>query len=249
MQHDGEAGELLLDLGQDVETQFGRNEDTLGVAGALLGLELVGAVRRTDRDGQRVYAGLRYEVDHVGGVGIGVVLGRNLVLDAGQHAQLTLDRYVELVCVVYDLLGEGYVFVVGQVRTVDHHRRKAHVDAALTQFERVAVVEVQADGNVFAQLLGILDGALCHVAQQRLVGVFACARRNLEDDRRRSLHASRDDGLHLLHVVEVECRDGITALDGFCEHLTGVHKSQFFVRYHNNLIYAVNCLSRKTAQI
>ena len=65
MQHDGEAGELLLDLGQDVETQFGRNEDTLGVAGALLGLELVGAVRRTDRDGQRVYAGLRYEVDHV----------------------------------------------------------------------------------------------------------------------------------------------------------------------------------------
>ena len=135
MQHDGEAGELLLDLGQDVETQFGRNEDTLGVAGALLGLELVGAVRRTDRDGQRVYAGLRYEVDHVSGVGIGVVLGRNLVLDAGQHAQLTLDRYVELVCVVYDLLGEGYVFVVGQVRTVDHHRRKAHVDAALAQLE------------------------------------------------------------------------------------------------------------------
>ena len=38
VQHDGEAGELLLDLGQDVETQFGRNEDTLGVAGALLGL-------------------------------------------------------------------------------------------------------------------------------------------------------------------------------------------------------------------
>ncbi len=107
-------GKLLLDLGQNVEAQFGRNEDALGVAGALFGLELVGAVRRADRDGQRVDAGLRHEIDHVGGVGIGVVLGRNLVLDAGQYAQLAFDRHVELVCVVDDLLREGYVLIVGR---------------------------------------------------------------------------------------------------------------------------------------
>ena len=47
VQYDGEARELLLDLSQDVETQFGRYEDTLLVARALLGLELVGTVRST----------------------------------------------------------------------------------------------------------------------------------------------------------------------------------------------------------
>ena len=134
--------------------------------------------------------------------------------------------------VLDDLLREGHVLVVGESRTVDHHRREAHVDAALAQLERVAVVEVQHDGNVLAQLLGVLDGALRHVAQQRLVGVFAGARRYLEDHRRRSLDAGRDDRLHLLHVVEVERRDGITAFDGLGEHLAGVHKTQIFVRYH-----------------
>ena len=51
VQHDGEAGQTLGDFLQNVEAQRGRNEDAVGVAGALLGLELVGAVRRTDRDG------------------------------------------------------------------------------------------------------------------------------------------------------------------------------------------------------
>ena len=162
-----------------------------------------------------------------------MVLGRNLVLHAGQYAQLTLDRHVVLVCVIHDLLRQSDVLVVGEVRTVDHHRREAHVDAALAEFERVAVVEVQDDGNVLAQLLGILDGALCHVTQQGLVGVFACACRNLQDHGRGSLHAGLDDGLHLLHVVEIECRDGITAFDGLCEHVARVHETQIFVRYHN----------------
>jgi hypothetical protein len=249
VQHDGEARKLLLDLGQNIETQFGRNEDALGVAGALFGLELVGAVRGADRDGQRIHAGLGYEIHDVLGIGVGVVLGRNLVLHTGQYAQLAFYRHVELVCVVDHLLGERHVLLIGEVRTVDHHRREAHVDAALAKLERVAVVEVQNDRNVLAQLLGIFDGALSHVAEQGLVGVFARARRHLKNYRRRSLHASLNDGLHLLHVVEVECRDGITALDGLCEHLTGVHKTQIFVGYHSNLIYAVNCFSRKTAQI
>jgi len=82
-----------------------------------------------------------------------------------------------LVSILDDLFREGYVLIVGERRTVDHHRREAHVDAALAQFERIAVVEVQRNRNTLAavELLGILHGALCHVAQQRLVGVFAGA--------------------------------------------------------------------------
>ena len=158
-----------------------------------------------------------------------------LVFDAGQYAQLAFDRHVVLVSILDDLFREGYVLIVGERRTVDHHRREAHVDAALAQFERIAVVEVQRNRNTLAavELLGILHGALCHVAQQRLVGVFAGAGRHLQDNGRIGLDARRNDRLQLLHVVEVECRNGITALDGLGEHLARIHQSEFFVRYHN----------------
>ena len=139
------------------------------------------------------------------------------------------------VCVLYNLLREGDVLLVGQVRTVDHHRREAHVDAALAELERVTVVEVQYDGNILAQLLGILYSALSHVTQQRLVGILAGTRRNLQDYGRRALYASRDDGLHLLHVVKVEGGNGVTTLDGLGKHLARIHQTQLLVRYHNCL--------------
>ena len=233
VQHDGEARDAFFDLLQNVETQGGRYQDALGVARALLGLELVGAVRGADRDGQRIHAGLLYEVLHVGRVGVVRVLGGHFVFDTGQHAQLAFDGHVVLVSVFHHFLRQRHVLIVGQRRTVDHHRRETHVDAVLAQLERVAVVEVQHDGDVLAQFLGVLHGALRHVAEQRLVGVLACAGRNLQDHGRRSLDARLDDGLHLLHVVEVECRNGITAFDGFGKHLAGVYQAQFFVGYHN----------------
>ena len=135
-------------------------------------------------------------------------------------------------CIVNHLLGQGDVLIVGKRRTVNHYRREAHLDAALAELERVSVVEVQHDGNVLAQLLGVLHGALRHVAEQRLVGILAGARRYLQNHRRRSLDASLDDGLHLLHVVEVECRNRVTAFDCLGKHLTGVYQTQIFVRYH-----------------
>ena len=178
-------------------------------------------------------AGLRYEVYDLLGLGVVALLGGNLVLDAGQHTQLALDRHVELVSVFNDLLRQGDVLVVGKRRTVDHHRREAHIDAALAEFERISVVEVQHDlGLCPAQLLGILHGAFGHVAQQGLVGVVARTLRYLEDYRRFGLGSGLDDGLELLHVVEVESGDGVAALDGLGEHLASVHEAQLFVGYH-----------------
>ena len=136
--------------------------------------------------------------------------------------------------VVDHLLGERHVLLIGEVRTVDHHRREAHVDAALAQFERISVVEVQYDlGFGPAQFLGVLHGSFGHVAQQGLVGVVARTLRYLEDDGRLGLGGSHDDSLELLHVVEVECRNGVTSFDGLGEHLARVHKTQIFVRYHS----------------
>ena len=73
MEDDGEAGELLLNLVENVEGQGRRNETTgLRVARALLGLELVSAVAGADGDGQRVAAGLGDELLDLLGMGVRV---------------------------------------------------------------------------------------------------------------------------------------------------------------------------------
>ena len=65
MENDREARELLLNLGQDVECQWRRNEQTsLRVACALVRSELVCTVRSTDRDRERVATGTCSEVDY-----------------------------------------------------------------------------------------------------------------------------------------------------------------------------------------
>ena len=73
-----------------------------------------------DGDGQRINACASHEVDYLLGVGVGVVVGGNLVLYSGQYAQLALDGNIILVCVVAYLLGQGYVLLIGKVAAVDH---------------------------------------------------------------------------------------------------------------------------------
>ena len=236
VQHDREPGDALLDLLQDVETEFGRHEHAVRIARALLGLELIGSVRRADRDGQRIHTGLLHEILHVLGTGVGMVFGRNLVLDTGQHTQLALHRHIVLVGILHDLLRQRHVLIVRQVRTVDHHRRETHIDAILAKLEGIAVIQMQHDRNVLAQLLGILHGTLGHVAQNGRIGILAGTRRHLHNHGRRSFDARLHDGLHLLHVIEIESGNGIPTLDRLGKHLAGIHQAQFFIRYHNYII-------------
>ena len=88
VEHDGEARKLLLDSCQHVECQGGgTRRPVLGSTVHCSGGELVGAVRRADRDGQRIHARLGHEVHDLLGLGVVALLGYDLVLDAGQHAQ------------------------------------------------------------------------------------------------------------------------------------------------------------------
>ena len=80
-----------------------------------------------------------------------------------------------------------------------------------------------------AEFLGILYSALCHVTQKGLVGILAGSAGNLKDDRRLCLGSSLDDSLELLHVVEIEGRDGIAACNSLGKHLSSVYKAKFFV--------------------
>ena len=69
MEHDGESGELLLDLVQHIECQWRRNQAaSLRVACALLGLELVSTVAGTDRDGEAIATRALAEIDHLLGL-------------------------------------------------------------------------------------------------------------------------------------------------------------------------------------
>ena len=95
------------------------------------------------------------------------------------------------------------------------------------------MVEVQHNLGVgAAQLLGILDGTLGHVAQQGGIGIVAGTLGDLKNNRALGLDGGLDDSLHLLHVVEVEGGDGIATVDGFLEHLAGIHETDFLVIYH-----------------
>ena len=77
-----------------------------------------------------------------------------------------------------------------------------------------------------SEFLCILDGSLCHIAEESLVCIVAGTLGNLENNWRLCFSAGLNDSLKLLHIVEVECRDGVAALYCLGEHLTGVHKAK-----------------------
>ena len=233
VEHDGETGEFFHNGVEHVECQRRGNELAVGVAGALLGSELVCAVGSTDRDSEGVAACAGSEVDNFFGVGVGVVVGRNFVFNAGENAEFAFNSYIELVSLVNDFLCEGYVFFVGKVRAVDHYGRETGVDAAFAEFERITVVEVKNDlGMLPAEFFCIFYCALSHVAEKCGVGIVASAFRYLEDDGRFFFSGSFDDGLKLLHVVEVESGDSVSAFDGLGEHIASIHQAEVFVTYH-----------------
>ena len=135
-----------------------------------------------------------------------------------------------LVGVLHDLGGELDVLLHGVVGAVDHHRGEARVHAGLAQLEGVAVVEVEGEVDVALHALDELPGPLGQVAEERLVGVLAGPRADLEDEGRLRLDAAADDGLELLQVVEVVRGDGVLAFHGLLEHLPRVDDSDVLVR-------------------
>ena len=224
VENDGESGDALLDLVEDVQTDFR----------IVAGLEFVSTVAGSDSDGKAVNAGAFDEVLDLFRTGVGVVLALDVVFDPGENTELTFDGDIVLVGELNDFAGTGNVLFVGQVAAVDHDRGETELDAALAGLEVRTVVEVQNDRNTLAagQLLGVLDRALGEVAEQSLVGVFTRTLGDLEDHRRLGLAAGLQDSLHLLEVVEVVSGDGISAIDSLFEQVTGVDQSEFLVADH-----------------
>jgi hypothetical protein len=85
------------------------------------------------------------------------------------------------------------------------------------------MVQVQYNGYVAPEFMGVFHSALGHVFKKVLVGVFPRARGHLENHRGPGFHAGLDNGLKLLHIIEVIGRKGIAALDGFLEKFFGIY--------------------------
>ena len=149
VEYDGETGELLFNLVQDVESEGRRNELAgLRVAGALFGSELVSAVAGTDGDGEAVATAAGAEIDYFLGLGVVAYLGCYLVLYAGENTEFGFYGNVVSVSVFYDLLGEGDVLLVRQCGAVNHDTGETKVAATLAEFKTVTVVKVEADLRV-----------------------------------------------------------------------------------------------------
>ncbi len=95
------------------------------------------------------------------------------------------------------------------------------------------MVKVKYDLGISpTEFLCIFHSAFCHIAEKGGVGIVACAFGNLKDNGGFLFSRSLDDGLELLHVVEVERGDSISASDGLLEHLAGVNKAESLIIYH-----------------
>ena len=219
VQHDGEAGQTLRDLLENVEAELGLRA----------GLELVRAVARADGDGETVAAGAGHEFLDILGTGVGAVLGLDVdvVLHARERAELGLNDDTVVVRVFDDLAGESDVVLEGLAAAVDHDGGEAAVDAALAELKAVTVVQMQGDRKTGLQL-----GGLDELDKIGVVGVGTRAAGDLQDDGSLDLGRGLGDALDDLHVVDVERADGIAALIRLAEHfLCGYDRHDIYLRY------------------
>ncbi|MPN50797.1 hypothetical protein SDC9_198436 [bioreactor metagenome] len=108
--------------------------------------------------------------------------------------------------ILYDLTGELDVLFITVVRTVDHDGGESAVDAALAEFERIAMVEMDADGQVRFDA-----GGFDQLHEVGVVGVLARAGADLQDQRGVEFLGRLGDALDDLHVVDVERADSVAA--------------------------------------
>ena len=150
-----------------------------------------------------------------------------MILDARQHAQLTLDGDTALVGVLDDLAGQLDVVLIRKGRAVDHDRGVAARDGGLDAVHVLAVVEVEHDGHgavgavffngvadVLRALLLVGHGAVGEVGAAAHEGVGEVGTLQNGGAAERFMHS--DDGFCLGDGVHIERALGVTVgLGGF----------------------------------
>ena len=179
-------------------------------------------MRSTDGNGERIHAGAGHEFLDLVRLGVGGVCGihMDIVLDAGELAQLTLHHDAMRVGILHDLAGQRDVVLKGMLGAVDHNGGEPAVDARLADVEIRAVVQMQGQVNA-----AVGNGCLCQRHEVRRFGVLPRACGDLQDDGGLNLTCCLGNRLHDLHVVDVEGADGVTARIRLFEHRGSCDKS------------------------
>src|ERR1700728_3119942 len=98
-------------------------------------------------------AGLPKKQDGFLGVSIDAALGVTaafltvVMLGADKHAQFAFDDAVVFVGIFDNSFANLRIFLECLVASVDHHTGEAFVEALLAKLERIAMVEMNGDGN------------------------------------------------------------------------------------------------------
>ncbi len=212
---------------------FGDAADRENVAGRLA-RELVRAVARADRYGQRIDARAVDEVLRLLRIGeehfmAELAFGADPVLLAGrarfertQAAEFTFHRDADRMRDAADFTRDADVVFVARRSlrvlhqgAVHHHAREAGANRLQTDRLRGPVVLVHDHRDV-----GVgFDRGHHHVAEVGFARVFARAGRGLQDHRRLGFLRRFHDRLNLLEVVDVEGRQTVVVLGGVIEQL------------------------------
>ena len=132
-------------------------------------------------------------------------------------AEFGFDGAIMFVGVFHDLLGDFDVFLKRLVAGVNHHAGEPLINALFAQLKRVAVIQVDGDGDV-----GQADRRLDEFFEINRIRVLARALGNLEHQRRFFLLARLDDGLDEFHVVHVERAQRVFALQRLRKQIPSV---------------------------
>jgi len=139
--------------------------------------------------------------------GVGAAFFPFVELRADEVAEFGFHRGIEFVRVFHDFACDFSILLERLVAGVNHHAGETFINALFAEVEGVAVVQVDGDGDV-----GQADRRLDEFLEIDGVGVLAGALGNLENQRRLFLFAGLHDGLDELHVVYVECAEGVFTL-------------------------------------
>ena len=139
---DGKVRQAFGHFFKDIETKFGRNIDALFIFRALLRSEFIGAVAGADGDCQRVHARTGDKLFHFFGASIRGLLRIHLyiVFNACELAEFRFDDDASFMSIVGYAFCQFRIFIKTVLRTVDHDRGKAAVNAIFTRFKICAVI-------------------------------------------------------------------------------------------------------------
>ena len=134
-----------------------------------------------------------------------------------------------IVSIFHHLAGQSDILSKGLGGCVDHHRGEAVVNAALAQLKAVAMIQVQADWQTRFN-----DGGLHQLHQIGAVGISPGALGHLQNHRGIELGGGAGDTLNDLHIVYIECTDGVAALIGLFEHFLRSNQ------WHRYISFSIN---------